>query len=280
VAKPRFDSDFPRNVDGEASGDQREAHVTQTSQPPSTGFGLTIVKVALVMFAVEILIMLGFIWFEVQLPDWKLALVDAGLLAVIVATIAYFVFIRPKDRQIRIVMVALEEARLDAENLVRFDALTGVLSRRALLEALDLEVARAKRYGSALACLMLDLDHFKAINDTYGHPFGDRVLHLIARVMSDHCRTNDHLGRYGGEEFLIILPETRIDGATTLAERVRSAVAETSLGQDDERITLSIGVAEWRDGDGSAKRLIAQADQALLEAKSAGRNRIVTSQPA
>jgi len=165
-------------------------------------------------------------------------------------------------------MVALEEARLDAENLVRFDALTGVLSRRALLEALDLEVARAKRYGSALACLMLDLDHFKAINDTYGHPFGDRVLHLIARVMSDHCRTNDHLGRYGGEEFLIILPETRIDGATTLAERVRSAVAETSLGQDDERITLSIGVAEWRDGDGSAKRLIAQADQALLEAKN------------
>jgi diguanylate cyclase (GGDEF)-like protein len=206
--------------------------------------------------------------------------VDAGLLAVTAAAIAYFAFIRPKDRQIQAIMASLEEAKRIAEDLARFDALTGVLSRRALFEALDLEVARAKRYGSALACLMLDLDHFKAINDTYGHPFGDRVLHLIARVISDHCRTNDHLGRYGGEEFLIILPETRIDGATMLAERVRSAVAETSLGQDDERITLSIGVAKWRDGDGSAKRLIAQADQALLEAKSAGRNRIVTSQPA
>jgi diguanylate cyclase (GGDEF)-like protein len=280
VAKPRFDSDFPRNADGEASGDQREAHVTQTSQPPSTGFGLTIVKIALVMLSVEILIMLGFNWFGVQLLGWRLALVDAGLLAVIVATIAYFAFIRPKDRQIRAIMASLEEARRNAENLARFDALTGVLSRRALLEALDVEVARAKRYGSALACLMLDLDHFKAINDNYGHPFGDRVLHLIARVISEHCRPTDYLGRYGGEEFLIVLPETRIDGATTLAERVRSAVAETSLGQNDERITLSIGVAEWRDGDGSTKRLIAQADRALLKAKSAGRNRILTSQPA
>jgi diguanylate cyclase (GGDEF)-like protein len=280
VAKPQFDSGFPRNADGEASGDQREAHVTQTSQPPSTGFGLTIVKIALVMLSVETLIMLGFNWFGVQLLGWRLALVDAGLLAVIVATIAYFAFIRPKDRQIRAIMASLEKERRNAENLARFDALTGVLSRRALLEALDVEVARAKRYGSALACLMLDLDHFKAINDNYGHPFGDRVLHLIAQVISEHCRTNDHLGRYGGEEFLIILPETRIDGATTLAERVRSAVAETSLGQNDERITLSIGVAEWRDGDGSAKRLIAQADRALLEAKSAGRNRILTSQPA
>jgi len=279
VAKPHFDSGFPRNADGEASSDQREAHVTQTPQPPSTGFGLTIVKIALVMLAVEILIMLGFNWFEVQLLGWRLALVDAGLLAVIVATIAYFAFIRPKDRQIRAIMASLDEARRNAENLARFDALTGVLSRRALLEALDVEVARAKRYGSALACLMLDLDHFKRINDKYGHPFGDTVLHLIARVISEHCRTNDFLGRYGGEEFLIILPETQIDGATTIAERVRSAVAETSLDQNDERITLSIGVAEWRDGDGSAKRLIAQADRALLEAKSAGRNRIVTSQP-
>lgn len=279
MAKPWFDSGCPRNADGEASRDQQEAHVTQTSQPPSTGYGLTILKIALVMFAVEILIMLGFNWFGVPLLGWRLALVDASLLAVIVATIAHFVLIRPKDRQIRAIMASLEEARRVAENLARFDALTGVLSRRALLEALDVEVTRAKRYGSALACLMLDLDHFKAINDHYGHPFGDRVLHLIARVISEHCRTNDCLGRYGGEEFLIILPETRIDGATTIAERVRSSVAETSLGQNDECVTLSIGVAEWRDGDGSTKRLIAQADRALFEAKSAGRNRIVASQP-
>lgn len=249
--------------------------MTQTSQPPPMGFGLTIVKIAIVMLVVEVLIMLGFYWFDVQLPDWKLALVDAGLLAIIVATIAYFAFVRPRDREIQAVMGALEDARQDAEKLARFDVLTGVLSRRALLEVLDAEVARAKRYGSSLACLMLDLDHFKKFNDAYGHQYGDKVLHRIAGVLFEHCRTNDHLGRYGGEEFLIILPETRIDGATTFAERVRSAVANTSLDQNEERITISIGVAEWRGPDDSANRLIAQADRALLEAKKAGRNCVV-----
>ena len=262
-----------------ASPDEREAHVTHTSIPPPTGLGATIVKIALLMLAVELLIMLGFYWLEVQISDWRLALVDAGLLAVIVATIAYFAFVHPKDQQIRAMLAALEEARLEAENVARFDALTGVLSRRALLDVLDTEVERAKRYGSALACLMLDLDHFKKINDTYGHQFGDKVLHQIAQVISGHCRTNDFFGRYGGEEFLMVLPETRMDGATTFAERLRSAVAETSLDRNEERITVSIGVAEWHNGDGSASNLIAQADQALLQAKAAGRDRIMISQP-
>ncbi|MDH3416410.1 MAG: GGDEF domain-containing protein [Gammaproteobacteria bacterium] len=251
--------------------------MTQTSKPPG-GSVLMIVKIALVMLAVEIIIMLGFYWFGMTLANWKFALLDASLLAVIVATIAYFAFVRPKDRQIRTMMATLEEARLKAENLARFDALTGVLSRRAVLGALDTEVERAKRYGSALACLMLDLDRFKRINDTYGHQFGDKVLHRIAQVITEHCRTNDHLGRYGGEEFLIVLPETRIDGAIMFAERVRLAVAETCLDRNEERITLSIGVAEWRNGDGSSHRLIAEADRALLEAKAAGRNHVVANQ--
>lgn len=266
------------NSDGEANRDEQDAHVTQSSLPPRTGFGSTTLKIAFVMLAVEIFIMLGFDWLGVQLPEWKLALVDAGLLAVIVAPIAYFVFVRPRDRRIRAIMVALEQARLEAETLARFDALTEVLGRRALLEALDKEVERAKRYGNGLVCLMLDLDHFKKINDTYGHQFGDKVLHRIARVITDHCRANDHLGRYGGEEFMILLPETRIDGAIAFAERVRLAIAKTLLDRNGERITVSIGVAEWRDGDGTSSSLIAQADRALLEAKAAGRNRIA-SQP-
>lgn len=242
------------------------------------GFGSTIVKIALVMFAVEILIMLGFHWFGVLPFDWRLALIDAGLLAVIVATIAYFAFIHPRDRQILAAIATLAEARRDAENLARFDALTGALSRRPLLEALDTEVERAERYGRALTCIMLDLDHFKAFNDTYGHQFGDKVLHRIARVIAEHCRTADHFGRYGGEEFLIILPETRVDDATNFAERVRLAVAETPLDVDEGRVTLSLGVAEWHDGGNSASRLISQADRAMLDAKAAGRNRVVVSQ--
>jgi len=253
--------------------------VTQTSLPPPTGLGLTIVKIALVMLAVEILIMLGFDWLGVQLSDWKLALLDAGLLAAIVATIAYFAIVRPKDRQIRSAMAALEQARQDAEKLARFDALTEVLSRRALFDVIRTEVERAKRYGGALSCLMLDLDHFKKVNDTYGHQYGDKVLHQIAQVLSEHCRTTDNLGRYGGEEFLIILPETRLDGATTFAERVRSAVAETTLDRMEEGITISIGVAELHGGDDSARRLVSRADRALLQAKSAGRNCIKVSDP-
>ena len=251
--------------------------MTQSSAPAG-GFVLMIVKIALVALVVEALIMLGFYWLGMDLSNWTFALLDAGLLAVTVAVIAYFAFVRPKDRQIQAIMAALDEARLKAENLSRFDSLTGVLSRRAILEALDAEVERAKRHGHALTCLMLDLDHFKTINDTHGHQFGDMALHHVAQVVSGLCRTNDHLGRYGGEEFLMVLPETHIDGAIRFAERVRLAVAETCLDRHEERITLSIGVSEWHDDERSSNTLIAEADRALLEAKAAGRNHEVASQ--
>lgn len=232
------------------------------------------------MLAVEILIMLVFYWVGVLSFDLKLALLDAFLLAVIVSPIAYFGFIRPKDREILSAMAALADAKREAENRARFDALTGVLSRRPLLEALEAEVERAERYGRPLACIMLDLDHFKSINDTRGHQFGDKVLHRIAQVLHEHCRVNDHLGRYGGEEFLIILPETRLGAALTFAERLRSAVAGTEVNGGEYHVTSSFGVAEWRDGEGSAIRLIAHADLALRQAKAAGRNCVRASESA
>lgn len=245
---------------------------------PAGGFVLMIAKIALLALVVESVIMLGFYWLGMELSNWRFALLDAGLLAITVAVISYFAFVRPKDRQIQAMMEALDEARLEAEKLSQFDALTGVLSRRAIFEALDEEVERAKRHGHALTCLMLDLDRFKNVNDTHGHQVGDKVLHRIAKTVAGLCRTNDQLGRYGGEEFLIILPETHIDGAIRFAERVRLAVAETHPDRPDERVTLSIGVSEWRDGEASSYKLIADADQALLKAKAAGRNQVVASQ--
>lgn len=245
---------------------------------PTDGFVLMIVKIGFLALVVESIIMLGFYWFEMELSNWRFALLDAGLLAITVAVISYFAFVRPKDRQIQAIMADLDEARLKAENLSRFDALTGVLSRRAILEALDEEVERAKRHGHALTCLMLDLDRFKRINDTHGHQFGDKALQHIAQVVSGLCRINDHLGRYGGEEFLMILPETHIDGAVRFAERVRLVVAETHLDRHEERVTLSIGVSEWHDDEGSSNTLISDADRALLRAKSSGRNQVVASQ--
>lgn len=237
-----------------------------------------IVKIALVALVIEVFIMLGFRWLGMELSDWWYALLDAALLAVTLAVIAHFAFVRPRDQQIQRIMAALEEARLDAENLARFDALTGILSRRAILESLDDEIERAKRHGHNLACLMLDVDRFKTINDTHGHQFGDQALQRIAQVIAELCRTSDHLGRYGGEEFLIVLPETRIDGALRFAERVRRAVAETNLNRHELRTTLSIGATEWHDDDDSSSTIIAAADRALLEAKAAGRNNVVASQ--
>ena len=247
---------------------------TQNARSPG-GFILMIVKIALVALVVETLIMLGFYWFGVGLSDWKFALLDAGLLAILVAIIAHYAFVRPKDHQIQSMMASLDEARRKAELLARIDALTGVLSRRAILQALDEEVERAKRHGDGLACLMIDLDRFKTINDKYGHQFGDKALSRIAQVISGLCRTYDHLGRYGGEEFLLILPETQLDGAMAFAERVRLAVAETSLNENDERLTLSIGVTVRLSDDGLPDTLIAEADHALFEAKAAGRNQVV-----
>ena len=248
--------------------------MTEKDQATS-GFILMIVKIALLALVVETVIMLGFYWLGLNLSNWKVALLDAGLLAVLVAVIAHYAFVHPKDRQIQSMMADLEKARQKAEELARFDSLTGVLSRRAVLEALNEEVERAKRHGDGLACLMLDLDRFKTINDKYGHQFGDKALRRIARVIAELCRAYDHLGRYGGEEFLLVLPETRIDGAVAYAERVRRAVEKTALNGDDERLTLSIGVAEWLSDDGSPDTLIAEADQALFEAKAAGRNQVV-----
>jgi diguanylate cyclase (GGDEF)-like protein len=223
--------------------------------------------------------MVGFQQFGIRESKWVLALLDAVLLAVIVAPIAYFFFIRPRDRHIRAVMRDLEQARQDAEDVARLDALTGILARRALFEALDNEIERSKRYGGNLACLMLDLDHFKTFNDNFGHQFGDEVLRRTARVISEHCRANDIPGRYGGEEFLIVLPATGIDGATAFAERVRLAIAATPLDLGEERITVSIGVAEWRESYESSSKLIAEADKALFEAKATGRNVVVASKP-
>ena len=234
-----------------------------------------IVKIALVALVVETVIMLGFHGLGMELSNWKFALLDAGLLAILVAIIAYYAFVRPKDRQIQSMMASLDEARRKAEVLAKIDALTGVLSRRAVLFALGEEVERAKRHGNGLACLMIDLDRFKRINDRFGHQFGDKALRRIAQVIAELCRAYDHLGRYGGEEFLLVLPETRLDGAVAFAERVRLAVAETALNDNDERITLSIGVTEWLGDDGSSETLIAEADRALFEAKAAGRNHVV-----
>lgn len=178
------------------------------------------------------------------------------------------------------VATVFENARLFES--ATYEGLTGLLRREAVLEQLDKELERALRYGRPLTVAMADLDHFKSVNDRYGHLAGDRLLQAAARGIAGALRGTDWIGRYGGEEFLLVLPETGIAAACAVAEKIRSLIEESVVPMDGGeggssiRATVSIGLASLEDleGEVTGRGLIAVADQALYEAKRGGRNRV------
>ncbi|MHB1846526.1 MAG: GGDEF domain-containing protein, partial [Deltaproteobacteria bacterium] len=166
----------------------------------------------------------------------------------------------------------LTAEKKELEELSRQDALTGLLNRRSLEERIAEEFRRAQRHGDALCVLMLDLDEFKRINDRRGHPFGDRVLRGVAKRIAESVRETDFCARYGGEEFSVILPRTSLNGALTVAERIRTSVEREGL--DGEQVTVSIGVAGLPGASSASPELLVRAaDEALYVAKREGRNR-------
>jgi diguanylate cyclase (GGDEF)-like protein len=167
----------------------------------------------------------------------------------------------------------LESANSRLENLARSDGLTGLANHRTFQEQIRAEVDRSRRHDHHLSLLLMDIDHFKAINDTYGHPVGDSVLAKIARAIEGQIRISDTPARYGGEEFTVILPETGAEGAEVIAERIRVAVE--SMDDLPCPVTVSIGVIELDVSKHSVESLIAEADAALYAAKRSGRNRVV-----
>lgn len=170
---------------------------------------------------------------------------------------------------------------LDAlRHLATRDSLTGVLNRREFERILDDEVERARRFGQPLAVILIDVDHFKAINDAHGHPAGDTVLRDIARRLSEHARTVDRVARIGGEEFGLILVQMDRAGARAVAENLCAAVRATAVHVDDGQplvVTLSAGVASLPCDRPTAAALIAAADKALYAAKSAGRDQVAAA---
>lgn len=175
----------------------------------------------------------------------------------------------------------LEQADLNRRlrELVHIDALTGLINRRAFDSLMEEEFGRSQRDGRSLALVLLDVDHFKAFNDTYGHPEGDDCLRSTARTLTEALRRpGDHAARIGGEEFAVILPDTSLSGALAVAEAIRAAVHEIGTRHDHASrgvVTISAGVAVAdANGPGSAEDLIARADAALYAAKAAGRNRV------
>lgn len=177
-----------------------------------------------------------------------------------------------RNIDLRRTMARLNQANAELEVLAERDPLTGVYNRRRLFERLEEEVERSRRGYSPLSVCMLDVDHFKQVNDRHGHQAGDEVLRQVASTIATSLRSIDSLGRYGGEEFVLVLPQTPRDGAREKAERVRGAVdLSCACG---EALTVSIGVAGYRPGD-SVDTLLARADAALYAAKERGRNRVV-----
>ena len=173
---------------------------------------------------------------------------------------------------------ALEQARESIEQLSRTDSLTGLVNRRRLDEVLEGEFARSSRYGTPFTVVMADIDHFKDINDSFGHAVGDQVLKAVARAFEDAARMTDVVGRYGGEEFLCLLPNSGLEQARGLAERMRAAAKNISLPFRPEPLTASFGLAQWVPGD-TADSLIDRADHGLYQAKATGRNRVAEYQP-
>lgn len=160
------------------------------------------------------------------------------------------------------------------------DSLTGLFNRRYVLDKIEIELNRALRHGTAMSLLLLDIDHFKQVNDSFGHKAGDDVLRNVGTVLKESCRVYDVPGRYGGEEFCLMLPQTGLQNTMTVAERIRSRVEGNTLhvGEGKVRITTSIGVAgidsSPEQAIDTAISLIDRADRALYSAKNLGRNRI------
>ncbi len=170
--------------------------------------------------------------------------------------------------------IALEQSHKQLLQLSRKDQLTGIYNRSAISEIIKVEIERSRRYHQALAVIMVDIDHFKGINDTYGHEAGDAVLAKIGSVMQYNLRKPDIVGRWGGEEFLIITPGSSARAAGNVAERIRKYIKAIEIENMPDNITASFGAAEISN-DQSCDELILTADKAMYQAKQTGRDRVI-----
>lgn len=193
---------------------------------------------------------------------------------------------RISDLEERVTKLASENLELIVKNRVleeasARDALTGLYNRWFVIDKIESEINRSLRHGTSMALLMMDIDHFKNVNDTYGHTAGDHVLQVVARLLKESCRVYDVAGRYGGEEFCLLLPQIEVMSTTSVAERIRYRLATTPMdvtGATSVVVTASIGIAALDATSSnpamSPAALIDRADRALYQAKHHGRNRV------
>lgn len=169
----------------------------------------------------------------------------------------------------------LNEKNHRLKEMVRRDGLTGLYNHSAMSDMIQQKVKESLRYNHPMSVVMFDIDHFKMVNDTYGHPFGDHVLRIVSKVLQDSTRDVDYPSRFGGEEFLLLMPYTERDVAHITAERIRQTIYELEWQPKDFNLTISAGVTGI--GDDTVESLISRVDQNLYRAKKEGRNRVIVS---
>jgi diguanylate cyclase (GGDEF)-like protein len=202
-------------------------------------------------------------------------IISAALLSLIIAPPIYWLVAMPIKREYEKRLQAERRAAELGEQAIT-DPLTRTRNRRGITIGVLEAMAHAERYSHPLSVAMVDIDHFKEVNDTHGHKAGDRVLEAVASILVEHLRMPDKVGRYGGEEFLLVFPETGLEQTHKIAERIRAAVsrAEFDIGEQKIKLTISIGATLFEKAE-DLEQLLSRADQALYEAKQSGRNLVV-----
>lgn len=216
-------------------------------------------------------------WF-IPLPEERILLIAEPLCSVSNLA-AITAELQTVKRSLAIKETELKAVLAQADEVSHTDALTFLPNRKRIISDLQHEVMFADRYGTPLAISMLDIDHFKKINDTYGHVVGDDVLRKLAMELRDHIRHPDSIGRYGGEEFLVVLPHSTINAAAEQAERLCRHVQSLHLrsGENEIALTISIGIAQYKIHNEDWQQFLSRADNALYQAKNNGRNQWVIS---
>ncbi len=227
----------------------------------------TMLAIVLVVFIIELVVMAALTYWLGEVWRLRLALLDAAFLALLIAPPVYFLVLRPLRGEYERRLEAQRKAQL-SNRLAMTDPLTGVLNRRAIKAALLEAMAHAERYRRPLSLAMLDLDQFKQVNDHYGHSTGDEALRLFVRVVQRRLRAPDRLGRFGGDEFLILLPETRLPDARVLTTRISELLDDSEfdvLGRS-LRLAASIAEVEFEPGE-SLESILERVDRALYRVK-------------
>jgi diguanylate cyclase (GGDEF)-like protein len=239
----------------------------------------TAIKVMLaivgVIFIAELVVMMMLTALDQARFSALIMLLDALVLSLLVAPPVYWLILVPMRREFEKRHKA-ESLAEDMGKLAITDALTRIMNRRGITVALLDSMAQSERYHTPLTVAMADIDHFKRINDTHGHEAGDKVLVEVATALSEELRMPDKVGRYGGEEFLILLPHTTLAQGRKIADRIRTALSRLKIALNDETIslTLSFGLVQFRDGE-DLEQMLSRVDRALYDAKESGRNRVV-----